>query len=86
MSIARERTNLTLEHDLKEKSKEIYKKLGLSLSDAVNMFLAQTVLKSGLPFEAKIPNKEVQEAIKEARKGINVEKITIDDLTKEANK
>lgn len=83
---AKERTNLTLNTELKAKSKEIYKKLGITLSEAVNMFLEQTVLNKGLPFETKVPNKEIQKAIKEAREGINVEKISLDDLVKEANK
>ena len=29
--------------------------LGITMSDAVNMFLRQTILHGGLPFELKIP-------------------------------
>jgi DNA-damage-inducible protein J len=36
-------------------SVEIFQTLGITMSDAVNMFLRQTILHGGLPFELKIP-------------------------------
>lgn len=47
------------------------KGLGLSLSDAVNMFLRQTIMHNGLPFEVKYPeekpSKELEDAVAESR-------------------
>ena len=36
--------------------------------------------------QSKYPNKETQKAIKEARSGKNVEKVTLDNLESEFNK
>lgn len=43
--------------DAKEEAAIIYKRWGLSLADAVNMFLHETVHVGGLPFELKPKHK-----------------------------
>ncbi len=72
------------EHDYKE-AKDILKYIGMSYAQAVNMFNRMIVLERGLPFEAKIPNKETLKAMKEAMEGINLEEITLEDLKAERN-
>ena len=44
----------------KKQSSAIFQQLGITMSDAINMFLHQAILHGGLPFEMKIPkyNKE----------------------------
>ncbi len=79
------RTNVYLDKTVKEKAKEIYKQYGVSLSEAINMFLVQSVMERGLPFEMKIPNDETINAMNEIREG-KTEKISFDDLQKEAKK
>lgn len=69
------RTNVYLDAEIKKQAKELFKKYGVSLNDAINIFLTQSVLERGLPFEMKIPNEETQKAIEEARAGIDIEKI-----------
>jgi DNA-damage-inducible protein J len=39
----------------KYQSGEIFQQLGITMSDAINMFLRQSILHGGLPFEVKIP-------------------------------
>ena len=39
----------------KVQSIEIFQTLGITMSDALNMFLRQSILHGGLPFELKIP-------------------------------
>jgi DNA-damage-inducible protein J len=39
----------------KTQSAEIFQQLGITMSDAINMFLRQSILHGGLPFELKIP-------------------------------
>ena len=39
----------------KTRSFEIFHQLGITMSDAINMFLRQSILHGGLPFELKIP-------------------------------
>ncbi len=79
------RTNVYLDKTIKEKAKEIYKQYGVSLSEAINMFLVQSVMERGLPFEMKFPNDETINAMNEIREG-KTEKISFDELQKEAKK
>jgi DNA-damage-inducible protein J len=39
----------------KSQSAEIFQQLGITMSDAINMFLRQSILHGGLPFDLKIP-------------------------------
>ena len=39
----------------KAQSSEIFGTLGITMSDAINMFLRQSILQGGIPFELKIP-------------------------------
>lgn len=52
MLVAQEksRTNIYLDTNIKDQAKEIFNQYGLSLSQAVNIFLTQSVLNRGLPY------------------------------------
>jgi len=78
------RTNVYLDSDMKEQAKSIFKKYGVSLSDAINMFLTQSVMERGLPFEMKLPNDETIQAIEDARNGVNADTITLEELEEES--
>jgi DNA-damage-inducible protein J len=71
------RTNVYLDATTKEKAQEIFKQYGLGLSEAFNIFLTQSVLQRGIPFEIKIPNDETLEAIKDARAKKNMSKVIL---------
>jgi len=73
------RTNVYLDKDLKDKAKKIFKAYGLSLSDALNLFLAQVVKKSELPLEEIIPE-ETLKVIREAREGKNIKQLTYEEF------
>lgn len=51
----------------------ILRRIGLTMSDAINMFLNQIILQRGLPFEVKIPKKTTIRAMEDA---INDEDLT----------
>lgn len=57
--------------ELKEKAEAVFSAIGLSTSDAIRMFLQQSVNVGGLPFRptTKLPNAETLEAMKELAKG-----------------
>lgn len=76
------RTNIYLDVNVKDQAKEIFSQYGLSLSQAVNIFLTQSVLNRGLPFEVKIPNDETLQAMKDVETGDNYEDVTLEDLKK----
>lgn len=45
-----------IEPDLKGKAEEIFKRLGLTTTQAITLFYKQVELKKGLPFDVAIPN------------------------------
>lgn len=52
---------ICLDEVLEDRAKEILTALGLSLSEAVSMFLAQVLLRGGLPFDIALPEPDDQE-------------------------
>jgi len=60
--------NVNVDAKNKEEATSILKSLGLNMSTAINMFLAQIVKRDGIPFEVvnPHPSKETMEALKEA--------------------
>ncbi len=79
-TILKETTSVKLDKAAKEEAKEIFNKLGLTMGEAFNLFLHQVSLNQGLPFEVKIPNKETQKVIEEARKGQHVDDFSISEF------
>ncbi|MEA1893004.1 MAG: type II toxin-antitoxin system RelB/DinJ family antitoxin [Campylobacterota bacterium] len=77
---AKVRTNVYLDSEMKAKAQKIFKIYGMGLSDAFNMFLSQSVLERGIPFQIKIPNDETIKAIEDARNSKNMTKVTLDEL------
>jgi len=65
--------------DLKEDTEAIFKKLGLSTSQAIVMFLNIVKLNQGIPFDIKIPNKTTLKAMDEAKRLVG-DKISLEDL------
>lgn len=53
---------------IKEEVERILNNLGMNSTEAINIYLKQIILNSGIPFEIKIPNfsNEMLEAIEEA--------------------
>ncbi len=81
MSVAvKETTSIKLDKQAKENAKLIFKELGITMSDAMNMFLSQVNLHHGLPFDVKIPNKLTKKVIEESHQGINVDDFSLDEL------
>lgn len=62
-----------VEPALKRDAEAVLKKIGLTSSEAIGLFLTQVSLTKGLPFPVRIPNKQTRQAIKDARNGKNAE-------------
>lgn len=45
--------SIRIEPEVKAEAEKIYNKIGISTSDAVNMFLRQTIIHKGLPFAVR---------------------------------
>ena len=61
--------NVRVDKTLKARAEKVLSRVGISTTDAVTMLLHQIVLRKGLPFEARIPNKETRAAIAELERG-----------------
>jgi len=59
--------NIRIDPETKANAEKLYSEFGITITDAVNMFLRQSLIVSGLPFELKLPryNAETEAAIKE---------------------
>lgn len=65
-----ETINIRIEPSLKKQAEETLNYLGLTMSEAVNLFFKQVVINDGIPFEIKKPkyNRKTLKAMKEAEK------------------
>ncbi len=73
-------TSLKLDQTAKQEAQAIFAQLGLTLGEAVNLFLNQVRLNQGLPFEIKIPNKKTQKILQEMEEGINTKETSFEEL------
>ncbi len=62
-------TQIRINSEIKLQANELFKNLGLDMSEAVNLFLYQCVLRGGLPFNIELPkyNEETILAMAEAK-------------------
>ena len=60
--------HVRVEPQVKKEAEEILNNLGMTSTEAINIYLKQIILNSGIPFEIKTPqySDEMKEAIKEA--------------------
>lgn len=61
-----------VESDLKDEVEQIFRILGLSTTEAINLFYIQVRLRKGLPFEVKIPNKTTVQTFEDTNAGRNI--------------
>ncbi|AHJ14393.1 type II toxin-antitoxin system RelB/DinJ family antitoxin [Sulfurospirillum multivorans] len=80
----RQTTSIKLDPTVKQEAQEIFATLGLTLGEAVNLFLNQVRLRKGIPFDIEIPNAKTQKILQEIREGKNVDTFSLDEL-KRAN-
>ena len=79
--------NIDVDSVLQSQAEETFAKIGLPLSEAVNLFLKAAVRYGGLPFEDKLEcyNDETRAAIEEVERGEGLSRpfTSIDDLIKD---
>ena len=59
--------HVRVDEETKAQASEALAAMGLSVSDAVRIFLKRVVNDQAFPLELKVPNAETREAMKEAR-------------------
>lgn len=79
--------HIDVDSGLQSQAEETFAKIGLPLSEAVNLFLKAAVRYGGLPFEDKLEcyNDETRAAIEEVERGEGLSRsfTSIDDLIKD---
>ena len=63
-------TQIRVDADIKKQATALFNELGLDMSNAVNLFLHQCVLRGGLPFNVEMPHysQRTLDAMNEARR------------------
>jgi addiction module antitoxin, relB/dinJ family len=78
-----------VDENVKKEAETLFKKMGLNMSTAMNLFLKKCILEQGIPFELKVPNRETLKAMQETddilsgkieRKGYNSAEELFEDL------
>ena len=69
-----------VDESLKFDAEHILKEIGLNTSQAINIFLKQVVAVQGIPFDVKIPSKQLRNAINEAKTNQGVFHDNIEDM------
>lgn len=61
--------NMRVSPEIKADAESIFSSLGMTLTEAINVFLHKSVMEGGLPFEVRQPryNAETEAAMREAR-------------------
>lgn len=59
--------HIRIEPTVKEKSEDIFNRLGINMSYAVSLFLNQVIMKNGFPFSVELPKAKETEIEKLAR-------------------
>lgn len=67
--------NLRIEPEVKKEAELLFNSFGISVTDAINIFIRTSLMEGGFPFQIKQPryNHETEMAMNEARKIINGE-------------
>ncbi len=82
--------HIRVEPTVKRKAEETLNDLGLSITEAINVFLNQVILNDGIPFEIRKPrfSKETIQAIEDTKNGKNLSKTfdSIDEMFEELDK
>lgn len=69
---------------IKQKAQMILKKLNISMSEAISMYLSQITLHNGIPFEIKIPKKLTAKTFEGSENMNEIHKVSsVDELFQE---
>ena len=82
--------HIRVKPDVKAKAEQTLRDLGLSITEAVNVFLNQVILQEGIPFKIEKPrfNKETLQAMEDVKNNKNLSKTfdSIEDMFEELDK
>lgn len=74
-----------MEPSIKKKAETILSKIGISPSEAINVFYRRIASDKGIPFSLNVPNEKTRAAIRELESGKGV-RVSLKDFVKEMRK
>jgi len=84
MKAKKMRISVRIDPETKNGAERVFKKLGLTVSQAITLFYQQVALQQGLPFLTLTPNDLTTEALENARSRSELKEFdTIEDLIKD---
>lgn len=75
-----------IDEHTKEEAAAVLATMGLTVSDAFRIMLTRVAQEKALPFEPLIPNEKTIKAMKQARSGKGLERVTLEQLADEWHK
>ncbi len=71
---------------IKEEATVVLAAMGLTISDAFRIMLTRIAREKALPFEPLVPNEETIKAMKQARSGKGLKRVTLEQLADQWHK
>ena len=65
---------------IKVKADKLFEQMGLSLSEAIRIFLYQAVAEKRIPFQISIPNEKTRKVLMDSDRGKNISKSSLKQL------
>ena len=70
--------NVRVTKKVKARAQKVLSELGLTMSEAVNLYLRQIALRGGIPFDIRLPNPETVSAMQDVQQRRNLQ--TVSDM------
>ena len=67
---------------IKQEASRLLEKMGLTMSDAIRLFLHRVTIDKGLPFDVKAPNESTRAAVRAAKRG-ELERTSLKGIARE---
>ncbi|MBU0712704.1 type II toxin-antitoxin system RelB/DinJ family antitoxin [bacterium] len=78
--------NVRVARKVKTNAEQVLSELGLTMSEAVNIYLRQIALRGGIPFDLRLPNRKTVRAMRDVQQKRNLESFTdIDSMQQGLN-
>jgi DNA-damage-inducible protein J len=75
-----------IEPALKQSAEKIFRKLGMTTTEAISIFMRRVIMEKGIPFDVKIPNKKTRKAIADVKAGKYIEYNSVKEVMDDLNR
>lgn len=72
-----------IDPDIKAQAAEVFKTMGLTISEAIRLFVYQSVAEKRIPFSINIPNAKTKVTLTKANRGQQLEKTSLEQLSQD---